>query len=233
VAAALKILIVDDDSELAEMLSEYLVPEGFSVAIAGDGLTGVRRVESESFDLVVLDIMLPRLGGLDTLKAIREQSRVPVVMLTAKGDPVDRVLGLELGADDYIPKPFEPRELLARIRAVLRRAQPPDESPQTAALLQLGGLHVDPRRRSASFDGQVLALTPLEFDLLCALVTRAGEVVSREALASSLGRKLLSFDRSIDMHIVGLRRKLDALPSAPKVVTVRGSGYLMAPPELA
>ncbi len=213
------------------MLSEYLVPEGFSVAIAGDGLTGVRRIESETFDLVVLDVMLPRLGGLETLRAIREQSRVPVVMLTAKGDPVDRVLGLELGADDYIPKPFEPRELLARIRAVLRRIQPPQEPSQPPPPLQLGPLRLDSRRRGATFDGQILALTPLEFDLLCALVSRTGEVVSRETLAASLGRKLLSFDRSIDMHIVGLRRKLDALPNAPRVVTVRGSGYLMAPPE--
>lgn len=224
-----KILIVDDDAELSEMLAEFLTAEGFAIERCFDGQFGAQRALENDIDLVVLDVMLPRLGGIEVLKLIRQRYRVPVVMLTAKGDPTDRILGLELGADDYLPKPFEPRELLARIRAVLRRLEPVTEQDD----VRLGNLRIVPRRRSVAIGDQPINLTPLEFDLLHALALRPEVIVSRNELAAALGRRLLSFDRSIDMHMVHLRRKLAISPEAPTVLTVRGSGYILTRPESA
>lgn len=222
-----KILLVDDDAELGEMLVELLSSEGFRAECRTDGLSGAERAIAEEIDLVVLDVMLPRLGGIEVLKLIRQRRRVPIIMLTAKGDPTDRILGLELGADDYLPKPFEPRELVARIRAILRRTEPANSQDD----LRLGTLRIVPRRRSVTVGEQSIGLTPLEFDLLHALALRPEVVVSRAELAAALGRRLLSFDRSIDMHMVHLRRKLAVSPDAPTVLTVRGSGYLLVRPE--
>lgn len=226
-ATSAKILIVDDDSELSEMLGELLTDEGFAVDRRYDGASGLERATADDIDLVVLDVMLPKLGGMEVLKALRQRRRVPVVMLTARGNPTDRILGLEFGADDYLPKPFEPLELVARIRAVLRRSMPLAENDE----LVLGNLRIVPRRRSAAIAQEPLNLTPIEFDILHALARKAETIVSRQDLSAALGRELLSFDRSIDMHIVHLRRKLATSSQAPTVETVRGSGYILLRPE--
>ena len=223
------ILVIDDDTELSELLGELLVSEGYRYEARHDGVSGLELAVGGNVDLVVLDVMLPRMGGMNVLRAIRERKKVPVIMLTAKGDPMDRILGLEFGADDYLPKPFEARELLARIKAVLRRAQPIAEDDD----LRIGSLRILPKRRQAVVGNEILGLTPIEYDLLVAMVRQEGKVLSREQLAGALGRQLLSFDRSIDMHLVHVRRKLAAVAGAPQIQTVRGSGYLLVGPEEA
>jgi two-component system, OmpR family, response regulator len=222
-ATATRLLLIDDDTELCAMLSEYLTPEGFAVTAVHDGESGERAALSGSYDVVVLDVMMPRLNGIDALRRIRTASSVPVLMLTAKGDDVDRIVGLELGADDYLPKPFNPRELVARLRAILRRGVTAPDS----TLVHAGPLIVRPAERTAAWRGQALDLTSTEFNLLEVLARHAGHVVSKVDLTEqALGRKLTRFDRSIDMHMSKLRNKLGMLDDGRSPIqTVRGMGY--------
>lgn len=220
------VLIVDDDRELCGMLAEYLGPEGFLTATAGTGTEGLERLAREPADLVVLDVMLPELSGFEVLRRIRAASRVPVIMLTARGEEVDRVVGLELGADDYLAKPFSPRELVARIRAVLRRMAA--EPQPVAGALTWGPLRLDLRARRAEVDGEDLELTAAELRILELLVRADTRTVSREDLMlQALGRRLLPTDRSLDTHVSNLRRKLGRLTDRVSVQSVRGSGYAL------
>lgn len=220
-----QILLIDDDAELAAMLTEYLGGEGFTTTIALNGEAGVEAALSGRYDAVILDIMLPRLGGIDVLRRVREKSRVPVIMLTAKGNDVDRATGLEMGADDYVPKPCYPRELVARLRAVLRRtgaaSAPADDT------LELGALALSPGRRLVTWRGQGLDLTATEFSLL-EMLLRAGERVSTkdELSEGALGRRRQPYDRSVDVHMSNLRHKLtNAAGAGLAIDTVRGVGY--------
>lgn len=221
-----KVLLVDDDRELCALQAEYLRAESFSVACEYDGEAGVRSALSNAFDIVVLDVMMPRMSGIEALRQIRQQSRVPVIMLTARGDDIDRVLGLELGADDYVPKPCTPRELVARIRAILRRAgSSPAAPPQ--GMVSAGALVLRPEQRRAEWQGQVLELTSTEFNLLEVLARLAGTPVSKNELSvKALGRPLARYDRSIDVHVSNLRHKLGTLADGRSPIqTVRGVGY--------
>ncbi|HGJ5860500.1 DNA-binding response regulator [Arsenophonus sp. ENCA] len=225
-----KILLVDDDRELTSLLKELLEMEGFSVIIAYDGEQALTLLDS-TIDLLLLDIMMPKKNGIDTLKEIRRQYQIPVIMLTARGSDLDRVLGLELGADDYLPKPFNDRELVARIRALLRRSNWSEQSQDNlnSSICQVDGLQLNPGRQEASFNGKVLDLTGTEFTLLYLLAQHLGQVVSREHLSQEvLGKRLTPFDRAIDMHISNLRRKLpERTDGLPWFKTLRGRGYLM------
>ena len=223
-----RVLLVDDDAELGEMLKEYLEREGFGAMAVQDGETGVIAALSGHYALVVLDVMMPRLNGIDALRRIRQHdSRIPVLMLTARGDDVDRIVGLELGADDYVPKPCTPRELVARIRAILRRTQMPEAVTPAAGPLTAGLLALWPEKRSAEWDGQSLDLTSTEFNLLEVLVRHAGKMVGKQELSEqALGRPLARYDRSIDVHLSSVRHKLglDEHGRSP-IQTVRGMGY--------
>lgn len=223
--SAPKVLLVDDDVELTVMLAEYLEQEGFSVATAHDGENGVAMALSQYPDILVLDVMMPRLGGIEVLRRVRRQSNVPVLMLTAAGDDIDRVIGLELGADDYVSKPCTSRELVARLRAILRRTQA--SLDQSAQVLTAGPLKVWPERRQAQLDGTPLALTGAEYNLLEVLVRHAGSVVSKDNLSQQgLGRSLTRFDRSIDVHVSSIRHKLGLNREGRSwIQTVRGLGY--------
>jgi DNA-binding response OmpR family regulator len=218
-------LMIDDDPKLAELLRAYLAPNDVVLTHAPDGARGLAAVARGGFDVVVLDVMMPGLDGLEVLRRLRETSVVPVVMLTARGDEADRVVGLELGADDYLSKPVYPRELLARIRAVLRRAGP----RATERALVVGDLEIDPDARTARIGAEALPLTSLEFDLLRALAERAGRVVSREALWEAAGRAdTVVSDRTVDVHVMHLRQKLgDDGQSPRRLKTVRGQGYVL------
>jgi DNA-binding response OmpR family regulator len=222
---ALRVLVIDDDVRLFDLLKSYLSQNDVDLLHARDGREGLGELERSVFDAVLLDVMMPGLDGVETLRKIRERSRVPVIMLTARGDESDRVVGLELGADDYVAKPFSPRELLARIRAVLRRAQPDAQSERLAA----GGVTVDVAARKAEVDGQSVDLTGLEFDILVALVRRAGRVVPRGALLAEAGRDDVTVsERTVDVHISRLRKKLGDDPRSPqRIRTVRGVGYVL------
>ena len=226
-----QVLIVDDDAELIILLRDYLAEEGFTVASAGDGESGARAAVESAPDLVVLDVMLPRLSGFDALRRIRERSTVPVIMFTARGEDVDRIVGLELGADDYIPKPFNPRELVARIRAVLRRGRSP--AAAGGAPIVVGDLRLDPGGRRALRDGQPVELTGTEYSLLEVLLREAGTVVKREALFREvLGRRPVPYDRSLDVHVSNLRRKLGPLADGgERIKSLRGVGYQYVRPE--
>jgi DNA-binding response OmpR family regulator len=221
-----RVLLVDDDVELVSMLLVYLERDGFEVAAAHDGETGAAEALSGHYALVVLDVMLPQLSGVEVLRRIRARSRVPVLMLTAKGDDIDRILGLELGADDYVPKPCTPRELAARIRAILRRAEG-DDARSEGGPLAVGRLALWPERRHAEWDGRALDLTSTELNLLMVLARAAGRMVSKRELSEQgLGRPLARFDRSIDVHVSNLRRKLGTLADGRSCIqTVRGQGY--------
>src|SRR4051812_42364049 len=221
---ALRVLIVDDDARLFELLNSYLAQNGIATESARDGQAGLALLDAGGFDAVLLDIMMPGLDGLSVLRKIRDRGDLPVIMLTAKGDETDRVVGLELGADDYLPKPFSPRELLARLRAVVRRTQARGERRQFA----ISGVTVDLESRRIERDGRNLELTGLEFDLLVALMQRAGRVVARTALLDLAGRNDVSVsDRAVDVHVSHLRRKLADDP--PRLIrTVRGVGYMFA-----
>ena len=230
-----RILIVDDDSELCELLEEYLQAEGFATHAVFDGKEGLQQALAGDYALVVLDIMIPHISGFQVLQAIRSRSNMPVVMLTARGEDIDRIVGLEMGADDYMPKPFNPRELVARIRAVLRRAVPDaDElsASQVCDKTVVGDLEIDGGMRLACRDGHRVELTSVEFNLLDVLLRNAGRVVSREELArGALGRSLGMYDRSIDVHISSLRRKLGYHPGGiERIRTIRGTGYMYALP---
>jgi DNA-binding response OmpR family regulator len=220
-----RILVIDDDAELLALLREYLEGEGFVVSTERDGEGGVRAALDGRPELVVLDVMLPGLNGFDVLRRVRERSAVPIIMLTARGEDVDRIVGLELGADDYLPKPFNPRELTARIRAVLRRGRVP-AAGMTGPLV-VGDLELDAGARQARRGGEPVELTGTEYSLLERLVREAGSVVRRDVLFREvLGRRAVSFDRSLDVHISNLRRKLGPLPDGrERIKTVRGMGY--------
>ena len=232
---ARRLLIIDDDAELCELLAEYLQPEGFQVDAVHTGTEAVERALTGHYALLVLDVMLPGLRGFDVLQKIRATSRVPVIMLTARGEDVDRILGLEIGADDYLPKPFNPRELAARIQAVLRRT---DEARTRGAvsageeLVCVGDLELSPASRVVRRNNHEVDLTAVEFDLLKLFLSSPGVVLEREYLAHSvLGRNLTPFDRSIDVHVSNLRRKLGWAPDGgERIKAVRGSGYLYSPP---
>ena len=221
--------MIDDDVELCELVTEYLEPDGYAVEAASDPVTGLERAMSGAHALVVLDVMMPGLNGLDLLRRLRATSTLPVLMLTARGRDVDRIIGLELGADDYLPKPFNPHELAARIRAILRRARPPADSPP-GERLSVGDVEVDIRARTARSSGALLDLTTVEFDLLTALLRGAGSVMTREELSLQvLGREFNPQDRSIDTHVSNLRRKLGPYRQGmERIKSVRGAGYLYA-----
>ncbi len=223
-----KVLLVDDDVELAGMLQEYLEQEGFETSVAHDGETGVAEALSGRYAIVVLDVMLPRVSGIEALGRIRVQSRVPVLMLTAKGDDIDRIVGLELGADDYVPKPCTPRELVARLRAILRRVHDGNLDRPREEMLAAGPLTLWPHKRSAQWDGRPVELTSTEFNLLEVLARHAGMIVSKAELSEQgLGRPLARYDRSIDVHVSSLRHKLGPLSDGRSCIqTVRGKGYL-------
>jgi DNA-binding response OmpR family regulator len=234
-----RILVIDDDTELCELLADYLTPEGFAVEAVHDGRTGAERALAGEHSLVVLDVMLPEVNGFDVLRRIREHSRMPVIMLTARGDDVDRIVGLEMGADDYLPKPFNPRELVARIRAIQRRAEMAPERDSRAAhapeRLAVGDIELDPGTRMVRRSGEAIELTAVEFSLLETLLRRAGQVVEREDLVRTvLGRRLSPYDRSIDVHVSSLRKKLGhEVSGMERIKTVRGVGYQYAlPPEV-
>ncbi|PWR20255.1 response regulator transcription factor [Zavarzinia aquatilis] len=218
------ILLIDDDAELAAMLTEYLGAEGFATTVALNGEAGLEAALAGPYDAVVLDVMMPRLGGIEVLRRLREKSRVPVIMLTAKGDNIERVIGLEMGADDYIPKPCYPRELVARLRAVLRRtggATPADDT------LRLDALNLSPGRHEATWAGRALDLTASEFTLLEVLLAAGERVSTKDELSEkALGRKRQPYDRSVDVHMSNLRQKLAAAAGdALHIETVRGIGY--------
>ncbi len=208
------------------MLGEYLNAEGVRIDYACDGKQGLHQALTQKYDAVVLDVMMPELDGLEVLRRIRSESNVPVLMLTAKGDDIDRIVGLEIGADDYLPKPFNPRELLARLRAVLRRVQDNKQQQQQDHTQHIGPLHINPSSRIATANGEAIDLTSMEFNLLHTLAKQAGRTVSKEHLSEhGLGRALEKYDRSIDMHMSNLRKKLAQHNLGAMIVTVRGQGY--------
>ena len=230
------VLLIEDDSRLAHMVAQYLENAGYRVTIVGEGLMGIEALtmggKGTQLDLVVLDLMLPDIDGLEVCRRIRAlptaAAQTPVLMLTAKGDAMDRIIGLELGADDYLPKPFEPRELLARIRAVLRRH--PDASAQASDVMRFGSLEIDRDARTVALQGVVCDVTAYQFDLLVALAERAGRVLTRDQIMESVrGRELEAFDRSIDVHMGRIRAAIETDPKNPKrILTVRGVGYVFA-----
>jgi two-component system response regulator CpxR len=226
-----RILVIDDDVELCSLVSEYLQSEGFQVDCVHNGETGLERAVAGDQVLVVLDVMLPGLNGFEVLRRIRDTSNIPVLLLTARGEDVDRIVGLEIGADDYLPKPFNPRELVARIRAVLRRTQTSDDV--TGAVVRVGDVELDPATRTVNRAGKSVELTSVEFNLLEVLLREAGRVVSREHLVNAvLGRKFSPFDRSIDMHVSKVRKKLgDTEDGNGHIKTIRSVGYLFARPR--
>jgi DNA-binding response OmpR family regulator len=233
-----RLLMIEDDQRLAAMVAKYLSQNGFEVEHcenAADGMQRLQAGDAPPFAAVLLDLMLPDADGLDVCRQIRARSQplasIPIVMLTAKGDPMDRVVGLELGADDYVPKPFEPRELLARVRAVLRRHQgTPEQAESASKVLRFGRLEIDLDARMLRVDGQEKNVTAYQFNLLAAMAERAGRVLSREQLMDAVkGEPLEAFDRSIDVHIGRLRAAIEDDPKQPKrIITVRGAGYVFA-----
>ncbi|HVX66995.1 MAG TPA: response regulator transcription factor [Bryobacteraceae bacterium] len=228
----MRLLLIDDDVELCALVQEFLKREGFTLELEHDGRRGLERALAGEWDLVILDVMLPSMDGFEILRQIRARSRVPVLMLTARGEDVDRIVGLELGADDYLGKPFNPRELAARIRAILRRTE---ERPPGRGRIEVNGVVLDPAARQVLVDGRTVELTTIEFDVLDMLIHAAGRVLSRDALMEALyNRKTTPFDRSIDMHISHLRKKLE-WDRRPLIKTIRGVGYqfLRTPDEEA
>jgi len=223
-----KILIIDDDEELCELVSEYLTVEGFEIACVNDGQTGLEKALSGEYDMAILDVMLPKMNGFDVLRSLREESKLPVIMLTARGDDMERIVGLEIGADDYLPKPFNPRELAARLRAILRRAAVIEDGENGNEKLDVDGVQLSPSSRIAVRNGEELNLTSVEFGLLHELLKDAGKVVKKEDLSEKvLERKLSPFDRSLDMHISNLRKKLGVRSDgSERIKTIRSVGYI-------
>src|SRR5580658_4332324 len=233
-----RILVIDDDVELCSLVGEYLEPEGFQIESVHDGNRGLDRALNGDYLLVVLDVMLPGMNGFDVLRRIRNTSRIPVLLLTARGEDVDRIVALEIGADDYLPKPFNPRELVARIRAILRRTQAGEKSgegidDQIPDVVHVGDIELDPATRIVRQNGKPIELTSVECNLLHVLLREAGRVVTREHLVDAvLGRKFSPFDRSIDMHVSKVRKKLgDSDNGSDHIKTVRGVGYIFAHPR--
>ena len=227
-----KLLLIDDDLELCDLLVEYLSTEGFDVTAVHDGEAGVTTALSGDHQLVLLDVTLPKLNGFDALKLIRQKSAVPVLMLTARGDDVDRIIGLEFGADDYLPKPYNHRELVARIKAILRRGRPVIIPENESKSLQIDDIHLNLANREASLDGETLELTATEFQVLKALIEKAGELISRDDLTQiALNRRLTLYDRAIDMHVSNVRKKIGArADGSQRIKTVRGAGYFYIRP---
>jgi DNA-binding response OmpR family regulator len=221
-----RILMIEDDARLAEMVADYLDGAGFRVKVCASGSDGEQRLKREPFDALILDLMLPDADGLEVAKRVRIASDLPILMLTARGDPMDRVVGLEVGADDYLPKPFEPRELLARLRAILRRKSGGARSD----VLRFGRLEIDRGARQVRVDGDERALTGYQFELLLALAEHAGRVMSRDAIMDLMkGEPPEAFDRSIDVHISRIRSAIEDDPKKPRrILTVRGAGYVFA-----
>ena len=221
-----RILLIEDDKRLAEMVKNYLGEAGFSVTVAAQGAAGIALEAREPFDALVLDLMLPDMDGLEVCRRISARAQTPILMLTARGDAMDRVVGLEMGADDYLPKPFEPRELLARLRAIMRRRN----RAQNTDMLRFGRLEIDVDAREARLDGTACALTGYQFSILLALAQHAGRVLSRDAIMELMkNERLEAFDRSIDIHISRIRAAIETDPRKPRrIITVRGSGYVFA-----
>ena len=222
------ILIIDDDEELCELVAEYLTVEGFETKAVHDGQTGLETALTGYYDMAVLDVMLPKMNGFDVLRNLRSSSKLPVLMLTARGDDMERIVGLEIGADDYLAKPFNPRELVARLRAILRRSEQPASEDKSAEKVSVGDLELSRSSRTAWIDGNEVPLTSVEFDLLANLVGEAGHVVRKDDLSETvLERKLSPYDRSLDMHISNLRKKLGGRPDgSDRIKTIRSVGYI-------
>jgi two-component system response regulator RstA len=229
-----QLLMIEDDARLAQMVGEYLTQSGFGFSHAADGASGLELLQQRSPDLVILDLMLPDTDGLEVCRRIRALpnglAKVSVLMLTAKGDPMDRIIGLEIGADDYLPKPFEPRELLARIRAVLRRRSESTSEATAATVMRFGTLEIDRNARTVTVGGTPADLTSYQFDLLVAMAERAGRVLTRDQIMEAVrGRELEAFDRSIDVHMGRIRAAIEVDAKNPKrILTVRGVGYVFA-----
>lgn len=230
-----QILIIDDDIELCELLSEFLSLEKFSITCIHNGMQGLKCAQEQTFDLIILDVMLPEMNGLEVLKNLRATSNAPVIMLSARGDEVDRILGLELGADDYLPKPFSPRELVARIRAISRRSvtHNGENGNKESARLEIDNVCLDSATRTVSKDGFTISLTEVEISILENLMRTAGNVIERQDLALKvLGRRLTYDDRSLDVHMSNLRKKLgNNVGNYERIKTIRGVGYLYVKPE--
>ena len=220
-----KVLIIDDDEELCELVSEYLSVEGFDTSVVHDGASGLNEARSGKYDLAILDVMMPKMNGFEVLKNLRQDSTLPVLMLTARGDDMERIVGLESGADDYLPKPFNPRELVARLRAILRRVQGDD--PEREKIV-VDDIEISETARTAKLDGEEVVLTSVEFDLLKHLLIEAGKVIKKEDLSLRvLDRELSPYDRSLDMHISNLRKKLgNRSDGSERIKTVRSVGYI-------
>lgn len=226
-----RILVIDDDVELCHLVGEYLQAEGLTAECVHDGESGLKKAQGGDYLLAVLDVMLPGINGFEVLRRIRATSRLPVLLLTARGEDVDRIVGLEIGADDYLPKPFNPRELVARIRAVLRRTRG-EASSAAPEVVSVGDVELDPATRTVRLEGKPVDLTSVEFNLLEVLLREAGRVVPRERLVNAvLSRKFSPFDRSIDMHVSKVRKKLGDTDSDEHIKTVRGVGYIFARPR--
>lgn len=223
------LLLIDDDQELSQLVIDYLTLDGYQLDVAGDGISGLQKAQSGQYQLILLDVMLPGLDGLSLLRQLRQSSYCPVLMLTARGDDIDRIVGLELGADDYLAKPFNPRELSARVRAILRRVELAQQQPAatTTAVLELNQVQLNRQNRQVSCAGQLMTFTATEFQLLDYLMSHAGQVITKEDLSKIvLGRTLQQYDRSLDMHVSNIRKKLASADPAEKIQTLRGSGYL-------
>lgn len=231
-AGKTRVLVVDDDRKLCRLIGDYLEPMGYEVTAVHSGPEGLEKASAEAFDAVILDVMMPGMDGFEVLRELRRHSAVPVLMLTARGEESDRIVGLELGADDYLPKTFSTRELLARLRAVVRRSRRAPAA-DAAAELVVGDLRVNPAARVAVLGDQVLTLTPVEFDLLAALARARGRVKSREQLLEEIRERNYDvFDRSIDVHVSALRKKLGDDPKNPRYIrTLRAAGYMLIRPS--
>lgn len=222
-----KLLLIDDDTELAELLVDYLATEGFELVCCHDGITGLEKAFDTTISLILLDVMMPGLTGFEVLKALGGNHKTPILMLTAKGDNASRILGLELGADDYLPKPFQHRELLARINAILRRIDIVKNSKVQSSALQVNGVKLNHATRQVSCHNQLIELTGTEYQLIEHLMLKPGQIVSKSEISEQvLKRKLSAFDRSIDMHVSNIRRKLLPLSPSDKLKTIRGAGYI-------
>lgn len=224
-----KLLLVDDDIELCELLREYLITEHFDVTMVHDGQAALEATKADTFDVIILDVMLPIFNGFDVLRKLREYCHTPVLMLTAKGDTLDRIIGLEIGADDYLPKPCNPRELVARLRAILRRLDSREESAPPSSIIQVGLLSVHTGNRTVSYHNQEVTLTGAEFTVLEILMKAPGQVISKEDLTErALGRKLTPYDRSIDVHVSNIRKKLTQHGAHKElIINIRGAGYML------
>ncbi len=224
-----KLLLVDDDQELCLLLKEYLETEGFEVSLAHNGEEGVKQALAQDFDAIVLDVMMPIMNGLDALRKIRDSKRTPVLMLTAKGETVDRIVGLEMGSDDYLSKPCNPRELVARIRAILRRVSDNDNESPMADEIRVDDLFIQVKSHAAFYQETPVTLTGAEFTVLELLMRSAGDVISKEVLTEkALNRKLTPYDRSIDVHVSNIRKKLAALGASKElIINIRGAGYML------